>query len=80
MILNYRKKSTIGYSTDFSYIALVGYFTLLMNMVAGYVDPYSAAGRVTNSDLILAICFFAISATQYTQTFIGPRRAAASLT
>ena len=44
--INYRNKSTDGYSTDFAYAQVCGFYLLVMNQTAGLVDPFSDAGRV----------------------------------
>ena len=64
--LNYQNHSTIGYSTDFSIIALAGFFFLLMNQLTGFVNPYSDAGRINTMDLVFAILAFILSSAQFT--------------
>lgn len=71
--VNYRNKSTVGYSTDFSLIAFLGFVMLLTNQTVGLVDPYSDAGRVHVVDEIAATFYLAISASQLVQTTIYPR-------
>lgn len=65
-VANYNKKSTVGYSTDFSVIAFSGYIMLVFNQTIGMVDPYSDAGRVHIMDEYSACAMFVASAVQYT--------------
>jgi len=71
--LNYSNQSTAGYSRDFSMIAWVGFFFLLFNQLAGYVWPYSDAGRINTADIVFALIAFLASSAQLTQTMIYPR-------
>ena len=72
MLVNYRNKSTIGYSTDFAIIAVCGYILYLMNQTAGLVDPYCDAGRVNPMDEVSAFGYFVISSCTFVQTIIYP--------
>ena len=45
-VVNFRNKSTKGYSTDYCIIGLVGFSFLLMNQTVGFFNPISDAGRV----------------------------------
>jgi hypothetical protein len=50
-VVNYKNKSTIGFSTDFAIIALAGYIMLQFNQTVGIVDPFTDAGRVHIMDM-----------------------------
>ena len=69
---NYMNKSTLGYSSDFSLVNLIGFFFLVFNQTIGKINPYSDAGRVNNMDMTFAIIAFVCANSCYTQTFIYP--------
>lgn len=68
----YRRKSTIGYSTDFALIEFIGFTVLLFNQLTGLVDPYSPAGRIHVIDVLAFLVLFLASSTSLTYTFIYP--------
>ena len=70
--VNYYNKSCKGYSSDFAIVGFVGYFFLLFNQLAGYVDPYSEAGEIRSMDLSFAILATTFSSISFAQTFIYP--------
>lgn len=71
-VVNYRKKSTIGYSMDFSIVGFVGFGLLLFNQTVGIINPWTDAGRVNNSDMAFAVAAFIFSSISYTQCFMYP--------
>ena len=72
IFVNYLNKSTMGYSSDFSLVNLIGFFFLLFNQTIGKINPYSDAGRVNNMDMTFAIIAFVCANSCYSQTFIYP--------
>ena len=71
-IVNYKNKSCLGYSSDFSLVAFAGFSFLLFNQMCGFLDPTSEAGHVGNMDITFAIAATIFSALSYAQTFIYP--------
>ena len=72
VFVNYRAKSAIGYSCDYSLINLVGFYFLLFNQIIGMIDPWSDAGRVNDLDMSFAVIAFVCASAAYSQTFIYP--------
>ena len=62
-VVNFRAKSTKGYSTDYCIIGLVGFSFLLMNQTVGFFNPVSDAGRVGIWDMAFAGSSFAFGLT-----------------
>ena len=71
-VVNFRNKSTKGYSTDYCIIGLVGFSFLLMNQTVGFLDPVSDAGRVGGWDMTFALSAFTFGLTCFIQTIIYP--------
>ena len=71
-LLNYANKSCKGYSSDFALVGFTGYSFLLVNQLAGKVDPYSEAGKVNAMDLSFAVVATALSSASFAQTFMYP--------
>ena len=72
VFVNYRAKSCIGYSCDYSIINLIGFYFLLFNQTIGIINPWSDAGRVNNLDMCFAVIAFVCASAAYSQTFIYP--------
>ena len=70
--INYKNKSTKGFSTDYALTGFVGFFFLVFNQTIGKIDPSTDAGRVNIMDLNFALQAFFCSSCAYTQTLIYP--------
>lgn len=69
---NYKNKSTMGYSTDYSLVSFIGFFFLTLNQTIGYVDETTDAGRVHTMDMVFCNLAFFCAACAYTQTMMYP--------
>ena len=79
-VLNFKNKSTKGYSTDYCIISLVGFSFLLMNQTVGFLNPASDAGRVGFWDMAFAVSSFTFGLTCLCQTMIYPSDTSMAMT
>ena len=71
-VVNYKNKSTRGFSTDFALTSFFGFCFYLFNQMIGRIDPTTDAGRVHLMDILFAQSAFVSSSITYTQTLIYP--------
>ena len=71
-IVNFKNKSTKGYSTDYSLVGLTGFSFLLINQTVGIIFPDSDAGRVRATDMAFSSSAFVFALTAFAQTRIYP--------
>ncbi len=71
VFLNYKRKSTDGFSVEFATLNPQGFFFYSLYTVAGFIDPVkSKAGTPELNDVFFALHAFILSSIQLSQIFV----------